>query len=223
MGIISFAETVIAWRTNSYRKGLSGPLGDFWRQGGDALTTVGLPVTSSSVVIDAGGYRGTWTDEMLCLYSPKVVVVEAHPGFSGSLEERYRNNDRVRVIHGALGGREGEIDIFDSADGTSAVRKSGEPIRVRKVSIGSVMEDLDAVACMKINIEGGEYEVLDELIESGAIGKLGSLVVQFHDFFPDASARRASICARLEKTHRRVFDFPFVWERWDRVDDAGSA
>lgn len=220
MGIISFAEMVIAWRTNSYRKGLSGPLGDYWRQGGDVLTTAGLPVTSSSVVIDAGGYRGAWTDEMLCLYSPKVIVVEAHPGFSARLEERYRENDRVRVVRGALGGRNGEIDIFDLADGTSAVRKRGKPIRVQKVPIGSILNELDDVACMKINIEGGEYEVLDELIGSGAIRKLGSLIVQFHDFFPDASSKRAVICAGLEKTHRRAFDFPFVWERWDRVDNA---
>jgi len=68
---------------------------------------------------------------------------------------------------------------------------------------------------MKINIEGGEYELLLALLDSPAlIQGIRYFQVQFHDFVPDAQAQREHIRQRLSATHELMWDYPFIWESW---------
>src|SRR5919205_223063 len=52
---------------------------------------------------------------------------------------------------------------------------------------------------MKINIEGGEYDLLEHLIDSGFVKNIKDIQVQFHDFVPDAEPRMSRIQRELEK------------------------
>ena len=68
---------------------------------------------------------------------------------------------------------------------------------------------------IKINIEGGEYEVLEALLESGMISIFKNLQIQFHDFIIDnASERMENIQVQLAKTHKITYQYKFVWENW---------
>jgi hypothetical protein len=69
---------------------------------------------------------------------------------------------------------------------------------------------------MKVNIEGGEYDLLDHLIESGLIQRVRWLQVQFHDFVPNAAERMRAIQDRLRATHEPEWQHEFVWESWRR-------
>ena len=69
-----------------------------------------------------------------------------------------------------------------------------------------------------MNIEGGEYENLESLILTRAISKIPTLLVQFHRYSLKEELRRAQIRSELELTHKCVFEFPWVWERWDRKE-----
>jgi hypothetical protein len=75
---------------------------------------------------------------------------------------------------------------------------------------------IESVDLVKINIEGGEYDLLDHLIAEGLIERIRDVQVQFHDFVPGAEARRAAIRHGLEATHVVTYDEPFVWENWRR-------
>ena len=66
-----------------------------------------------------------------------------------------------------------------------------------------------------MNIEGSEYELLEEIIESGNILKITHLQIQFHNFVENATEQRKNIRNKLKKTHTNIFNFPFIWERWD--------
>lgn len=39
---------------------------------------------------------------------------------------------------------------------------------------------IDDIGLMKINIEGGEYELLERMIELGIINKVKDIQIQFH-------------------------------------------
>ena len=67
-----------------------------------------------------------------------------------------------------------------------------------------------------MNIEGGEYECLARLIQTGAISRVEVLLVQFHRYGLESELSKAQIRINLEKTHSCIFEFPWVWERWDR-------
>ena len=67
---------------------------------------------------------------------------------------------------------------------------------------------------MKINIEGGEYELLEYLLDTGLATQIINYQVQFHDFVPDAEARMTAIRERLSQTHTLTYQYEFVWGNW---------
>ena len=72
------------------------------------------------------------------------------------------------------------------------------------------------VDLLALNCEGSEYNILDRLIETGAISKVRQLLVQFHAFYTDAETRRDAIRQRLAETHAEGFSYPYCWEFWRR-------
>jgi hypothetical protein len=73
---------------------------------------------------------------------------------------------------------------------------------------------LDRIDLLKLNIEGGEYDVLDRLHETGRLPRIDQILVQFHEWHPHAHRRRRAIRAALRDTHVEEWDYPWVWERW---------
>lgn len=71
---------------------------------------------------------------------------------------------------------------------------------------------------MKINIEGGEYELIEHFIESEFVKEIRDIQVQFHDFIPDAGVRMKKIQEELKNTHFLTYQYEFVWENWRRKD-----
>ena len=67
---------------------------------------------------------------------------------------------------------------------------------------------------MKINIEGGEYDLLEDFIQSGEIKKIINIQVQFHYFITGAKTRMRKIQKSLRKTHVLTYQYPFIWENW---------
>jgi hypothetical protein len=67
-----------------------------------------------------------------------------------------------------------------------------------------------------VNIEGGEYELLERMLERGLTERVCDLQIQFHNFSPDAAERMAAIQRGLAATHRPTYQYRFVWENWRR-------
>ena len=65
-----------------------------------------------------------------------------------------------------------------------------------------------------MNIEGSEYRLLREIIDSGYINNIEFLQVQFHNFVEDAKLKRKHLRSKLKKTHSNIFNYPFIWEAW---------
>ena len=89
----------------------------------------------------------------------------------------------------------------------------------QKVQIRSIVEcirelEVDRIDLLKVNIEGGEYEVIPAIIESGDIAKVQYLQVQFHNFVDNATDKRTSIRTHLDRTHMEMWNYEFVWESW---------
>jgi hypothetical protein len=69
---------------------------------------------------------------------------------------------------------------------------------------------------MKVNIEGGEYELLDRMIESQLMGRIDYLQIQFHSISPSSSGAMRRIQRSLKETHKLDFQYVFLWEGWSR-------
>jgi len=78
-----------------------------------------------------------------------------------------------------------------------------EPVKkIASKAIDFIKEyKIGRIDLMKINIEGGEYDLLEHLLDSAFISNIYNIQVQFHDFVPNAESRMNKIQESLSKTH----------------------
>lgn len=182
--------------------------------GGDYNLRFDFPLNPSDTVIDAGGFQGEWTAGILRRYGCRVHVFEPVAAFARQLQTLFQGDARVQVHAVGLAGRARTEDITLEAEGSSVLRTGPAPRQ--QIALQAAEEFFRTIsgpiALLKINIEGCEYELLEHLLDTGLIRRIRHLLVQFHDFVPDARARRRAIRQRLAATHAQAWNYPFVWE-----------
>lgn len=185
---------------------------------GDDTLRQQYDLDATSLVIDAGGYRGQWTSDIVARYRCKVIVFEPIPAFADRIRERFRGNPNVVVETAGLAATDGQASIAVDADASSACRDGGRRETITLVAIDRYLREqkIAHVDLIKINIEGGEYDLLEHVLASGMIGTFRDLQIQFHDFVPQAAERMKAIQDKLTQTHRLTYQYPFIWENWRR-------
>lgn len=175
-------------------------------------------VQKGDVVLDIGGYHGDWAERMTALYGATVHVFEPHPRFIAHMQTRFADRQDVHVHGYAIGAEAGQLDLSDDENASSALVTSGPTVTgdIRPVADVFKEHGLSQIAVVKMNIEGGEYDLLPALIDTGLINNIGRLTVQFHRYSDAQIGQRDAIRADLSKTHDCVWDFPFIWEEWVR-------
>ena len=209
-------------RRDRKRRSSPGPQGDFYCNGGNELL-YDVPVTTGSLVIDAGGYEGEWTAKMIARYGCRSEVFEPFPSYFDHCKRLFARNALVRVHASALGGSSRITKFSFAANGTSEfITKEGvDIVEAQVVDISQFFDQLgdEPVACLKLNIEGGEYEVLERLLATNQIALCKSLLIQFHPQPEGWEQRLKDIETRLRATHAQEWSYPMVWEKWIRRDD----
>ncbi len=170
------------------------------------------------IVIDAGGYRGDWAARMSALYGVTVHVFEAHPRFVRHLEGRFAGDSNIHVHGYAVGSHDGVLRLSDDENASSALDVGGAMVEGQVRAAVDVFKalELNEIAVLKMNIEGGEYDLLPALLDSGLMSGIARLTVQFHRYDESQATQRDIIRERLAKTHDCVWCFPFLWEEWAR-------
>ncbi len=173
-------------------------------------------LNSHSVVFDLGGYKGQWASDIYSKYLSKVYVFEPATKFYQAISNRFKNNDAIKVFDFGLGSKNSTETIYLSADASSIHRKTdkAETITIKQFDTFVAENNIDSIDLLKINIEGGEYDLLEHTIATGYIGKVKNVQVQFHNFVPNAAARMKGIQENLKKTHELTFQYHFIWENW---------
>lgn len=169
------------------------------------------------LLMDLGGYKGHFVLEVLKQHDCRLWVFEAMPEYSARLARRLGRIPGVRIFPYGLAGTDQTAQLRVDEDASSVFETASA--RSVRIKLRSVVSFLNAarprrIDVMKINIEGGEYELLERLVESPWMRKIGRLQVQFHPFVPGALGRMKAIQSNLCKTHRLEWGFPMVWESW---------
>lgn len=220
---MSLGEQIInAIQTRRERKlkNMSGPHGDFCRNGGNELL-YDLPVTTGSLIIDAGGYEGQWTAEMIRRYGCKSKVYEPVPIFAEHCKNYFENNQLVQIYKAALGGSDRKTTFNLLGTGTSEHKGTdGEHIEADVIDVARIFAEIAGtrIGCFKLNIEGGEYEVLERMLVTNNIALCDSLLIQFHRQPEGYATRYKNIVDTLHKTHTQSWCYEMIWEKWVRND-----
>lgn len=189
------------------------------RDSGDIKLRLSYPMSANSVVFDLGGYKGDFAARIFDLYACNVYVFEPVPIFYNTCEERFSENDQIRCFNFGLSKENGLLNITVDDDASSFSVHSHNNASI-KAQLNSVAEfiannNINTIDLMKINIEGGEFDVIPALIESGDISKVKYLQVQFHNFIENSAEKRQEIRDMLMNTHNEMWNYEFVWESWE--------
>lgn len=193
---------------------------DRWvRDRGDITLRLEYVLGPDSVVWDVGGYEGQWASDIFSRFGCHIEVFEPVRHAAEFIRHRFVANQRVRIHPYALGVADYREELELAADESSLERvhrgASTEAVSVRDVIV--VMKEIGGrVDLLKLNIEGGEFALMERLLSSGLISQISELQIQFHDFVPNARARREKITKALALTHEQTWCYEFVWENWRR-------
>lgn len=195
----------------------------WFRDNGDKTHRLSYDLTPDSVVFDLGGYEGQWASDIFAMYCCLVHVFEPVPEFAEKIRLRFARNPKIQVHDFGLASVTESRNIAVHEDASSLFSEHpNTAIRLVKASDFLAEQQIQSIDLMKINIEGGEYGLLDHLLDTNLILRVNDIQVQFHSFVPDSRAKMENIQARLAKTHNLTYQYEFVWENWHRKPTPGN-
>lgn len=173
-------------------------------------------LSPASVVLDVGGFRGDWADMVHREYGCKVFVFEPVAEFYSAIKQRFDDNEAIVPVHAGLGAytRDENISLAGNASSIMASGEDSETVHI--VDVKEWLDDMhvDRIDLLKANIEGGEYELIPRMIETGLISRIGTLQIQFHDHGYKYHRLMKSIRKRLFATHDPVHLYDYIWDVW---------
>lgn len=193
-------------------------VGRWYADGGDYRFRYDYPLNNQSLALDLGGYQGQWASDLYARYRCRIKVFEPVSRFADDIAKRFRCNDDIEVLRFGLGATSRDETIHVCGASSSLYKKKADSETIRIVDVAQWFDDnaVRAVQLMKINIEGGEYELLERMLEAGLVGSVDDIQVQFHNIAADSSRRMEAIQRGLAATHELSYQYRFVWENWKR-------
>lgn len=176
-------------------------------------------ILPGDIVFDLGGHKGDWCREILSMY-PECVIhsFELLSVYSEGLAEEFKNSDNIFVNNFGLSASDGEINITDDGLSSSGVNhKLGSKVYVGKLKSFEdyvVSKSISKIKLLKMNIEGGEYDLLESVVGTQRISQIENIQIQFHNYGPEYVRRKDKIRLELSKTHYLTYDYAWTFENW---------
>jgi FkbM family methyltransferase len=145
------------------------------------------PLNENSVVFDVGGYGGETSFQLNELYHPKICIFEPIKKYFDSLIGRFAWDLNIKVFPYGLGNRTRE-EVFQVDGGGSSLfsrnkitnccygrpstNKPTEYVKIKSMVEFMKENNIQKINLLCLNIEGMEYELLNELIRSDAVKQI---------------------------------------------------
>lgn len=172
-------------------------------------------LTPQSIVIDCGAHKGQWASAIAERYGCTVHAYEPVPVFSLTID-RHPKHGRVIVHSFAVGGEARMERIHVQGDSSGMFATAPDSVEIPVMPIRAVLADFTDVDLIKLNVEGMEFEILEDVIRRELARKLRNIQVQFHTCAPAFDSRYGAIREALLKTHHLTFDAPWCWQNFER-------
>lgn len=188
------------------------------------------PVANGWVVMDVGAHHGEFALNFWDAHKGKHLLIRSYE----PVPEFYE------ILKANVGAHKEAVNITMIPRGLGATTRK-QMFRVKGDMSGpwaddgpTMVVDIDSIAgeflhgvpvtfvdLIKINVEGGEYELLEAILDQGLVRNFGNLQIQYHAI-PDINPveRWKKIRSRLTETHRLMYADPSMefhsnsWEGW---------
>lgn len=169
-------------------------------------------LNEKSVVYDIGACAGTFIKEIDRLYHCHIFAYEPINKYYNKLIKL--KSDKINIFNYIVSNN-WLVSLIDvESESTESILNSNAHIAqsCECCDINDILID-DGIDLMKINIEGGEYDILEAITEDN-LKLIKNLQVQFHLVDEHSNKRRENIINKISKTHYPTYCYPFCWENW---------
>jgi len=194
-----------------------------------------LPLSKASTVVYVGANNmGADGKRLMDMFNCTIHMFEPVPAFYAELSthwahyradlgydattHNYGLGMDNRIVFRASEVLDGQ-GTFEMAENS---KKKEIPLEIREgasVLRGLKTDKDDLIDLLHVNCEGCEWEMFDNLIESGELRTIRSVQFSSHLFqqVPNLVARYCNIKSHLSRNHHLVYGQSFGWERWDLI------
>ncbi len=180
-------------------------------------------ISSHDVIIDLGAHLGKFTAEF-AKRARTVYAFEPHPDIFASLQKNTCRFSNVVAYQKAISDEDGEATLYSDPSQTSRPTEGStlsnqkrdvsyeNGFSVETVQLSKFIQDLHLqVKLIKIDIEGMEYNVINDLLNSGAIDLVDLVYVEDHCQYVDGLELQRE--QTLEEIRKRKLEhkFDFNW------------
>lgn len=177
------------------------------------LRSVFRSLGPGTVAVDCGANVGRVT-ALLAARGAEVYAFEPNPRAFDELARRFDSNPRVHCLAKAVAATDGRARLYlhvDTADdeltwstasSLFAAKPNVDPstfVDVETVDLGAFLDGLGRVVhLLKLDVEGAEIEVLEQLVATGALASVEHVLVELHDRkIPGLECRGAELRRQL--------------------------
>ena len=180
-----------------------------------------ISFNQTGLVLDLGSYLGDYT-EVVVKNNPQLTfwLYEPIPEFFSVCANKFHNKENIVVSQKAVSadGRRIKMQI----DGLRSRQKSvnfPEGVTIDSISIQEIFDSVSEIQLVKMNIEGMEYECLEQLIHTNSLIKAKYLLIQFHNFEKDSRNKRHLLRKQMARDFENIYTFEWMWELWIRKEE----
>jgi FkbM family methyltransferase len=177
-------------------------------------------ININSYIIDLGANKGDFAKYFLDTYGCNIYCVEPNINLLNSTPTNIRNKIDNYVISNQNG--KCSFHISQNSEASSIYKNisnkfgNSQAVEVPSITLSSYLEqkNIDIIEILKIDIEGGEIDLLNYLPDR-VLNSINQITVEFHDFiFPEQADLVKKIVFYLE---RKGF-FVFKCHHYDNSD-----
>lgn len=183
------------------------------------MKRVTYPFNENSLIVDIGGFTGDWAMRMYCLYSCFIDIYEPHPVLAAQSIRNFMKNDKVTTYPFGLDNKTAMMTLYgDNMNASLHKNEFGNEIQVpikRTLDLFNEKYKNKTIDLIKINAEGAEYNILMDLLENYDMTTINNIQIEFHKVIPDYDIQRNIISKLLSKTHKRSWNYDYVFENWE--------
>lgn len=184
---------------------------------GNNTFRLNYPLNEDSVVFDVGGYKGEFTEKIYNKFKCNVFVFEPIPEFFNSLCDKFSTNKKIKIYNFGFHNKKELVPIQLNDDSSSIFRVDLDKacsVEMKKFSEFVKENDITKVDLLKLNVEGAEYYILDDIIKNNLQLVIDNIQVQFHYIDSKFDRYKKKFCDVLSETHRLTYRIDWIWENW---------
>lgn len=152
------------------------------------------------LIFDCGAHIGVASVFFATKYpDSKIVAFEPNPSsvvYFRHNTAKYLESKQIELHQVALGGKKAIVQIHPTQEAGSLLASthfnySGPSVPVQCHTLSSYLKDHAKIDLIKVDVEGAEWVIIQELIDSNSLGKIDNLIIEFHEL-PEESGKTDS-------------------------------